>query len=79
MSWPSSTPTRTASSTSPPRWSCSVATILSAQTTDERVNKVTPALFARYPDAADYAGADRAELEELHPADRLLPGQGRTR
>lgn len=42
-----------------------VAVILSAQCTDERVNEVTPALFARYPTAADYAGADRAELEEL--------------
>ena len=42
-----------------------VATILSAQTTDVRVNQVTPALFARYPTAAAYAGADRAELEEM--------------
>ncbi|WP_374727434.1 endonuclease III [Haloactinomyces albus] len=42
-----------------------VATILSAQCTDKRVNEVTPKLFARYPTAADYAGADRAELEEL--------------
>jgi endonuclease III len=42
-----------------------VATILSAQSTDQMVNKVTPAVFARYPDAAAYAGADRAELEEL--------------
>lgn len=42
-----------------------VATILSAQCTDARVNQVTPALFARYPDAAAYAGAERAELEEL--------------
>lgn len=42
-----------------------VAVILSAQCTDERVNAVTPALFARYRTAADYAGADRAELEEL--------------
>jgi endonuclease-3 len=42
-----------------------VATILSAQCTDKRVNEVTPALFARYRTAADYAGADRAELEEL--------------
>lgn len=41
-----------------------VATILSAQCTDERVNQVTPALFARYPTAADFAAADRAELEE---------------
>lgn len=42
----------------------SVATILSAQCTDVRVNQVTPALFARYRSAADYAQADRAELEE---------------
>ncbi|GAB3796529.1 endonuclease III [Micromonospora zhanjiangensis] len=42
-----------------------VATILSAQCTDKRVNEVTPKLFARYRSAADYAGADRAELEEL--------------
>jgi endonuclease III len=42
-----------------------VATILSAQCTDKRVNAVTPALFGRYPTAADYAGAERAELEEL--------------
>lgn len=42
-----------------------VATVLSAQTTDRRVNQVTPALFARYPDAAALAGADPGELEEL--------------
>lgn len=42
-----------------------VATILSAQCTDERVNMVTPALFARYPDPEDLAAADPAELEEL--------------
>src|SRR6266481_9463328 len=42
-----------------------VATILSAQTTDKRVNMVTPTLFARYPTAADYAGADREELEKI--------------
>jgi endonuclease III len=42
-----------------------VATILSAQCTDARVNLVTPGLFARFPDAAALAGADRAELEEL--------------
>jgi endonuclease-3 len=40
-----------------------VATILSAQCTDERVNQVTPALFARYPDAAALAKATTAELE----------------
>ncbi|WP_062518963.1 endonuclease III [Demequina silvatica] len=42
-----------------------VATVLSAQCTDVRVNQVTPALFARYPDAAAMAGADRDELEAL--------------
>jgi len=42
-----------------------VATILSAQCTDVRVNQVTPALFARYRTAADYAQAERIELEEL--------------
>jgi endonuclease III len=42
-----------------------VATILSAQTTDHRVNLVTPTLFARYPTAADYAAADRGELEKI--------------
>lgn len=42
-----------------------VATILSAQCTDQRVNEVTPALFQRYRSAADYAGADQAELEDL--------------
>ncbi len=42
-----------------------VATILSAQCTDERVNQVTPALFARFPDARALAAADRAELETL--------------
>ncbi|KAM3102224.1 endonuclease III [Phormidesmis sp. 146-12] len=42
-----------------------VATILSAQCTDERVNLVTPELFRRFPDAAALAGADLAEIEEL--------------
>lgn len=42
-----------------------VATILSAQSTDEMVNKVTPALFARYPTAADLADADPDEVETL--------------
>lgn len=45
-----------------------VATILSAQSTDRRVNLVTPVVFSRYPDAAAYAAADWAALEELiHP------------
>jgi endonuclease-3 len=42
-----------------------VATILSAQTTDKRVNEVTPKVFARHRTAADYAAADRAELEDM--------------
>jgi endonuclease III len=42
-----------------------VATILSAQATDARVNLVTPAVFARYRTAADYANAEHAELERL--------------
>ncbi|NLJ35840.1 MAG: endonuclease III [candidate division WS1 bacterium] len=46
-------------------WQLLVATILSAQCTDERVNKVTPALFARYPTIADFAVAERADLEEM--------------
>lgn len=42
-----------------------VATILSAQCTDERVNQVTPTLFKRYPQAEDLAGAKTSELEEM--------------
>ncbi len=42
-----------------------IATVLSAQCTDKKVNEVTPALFQRYPDAYALAGADRTELEEL--------------
>ena len=42
-----------------------VATVLSAQTTDIRVNAVTPALFARFPDARALAEADEAELQEM--------------
>ncbi|MFI6827215.1 endonuclease III [Kribbella sp. NPDC050241] len=42
-----------------------VATILSAQTTDVLVNKVTPGLFAKYPNAQAYAEADREELEAI--------------
>jgi len=42
-----------------------VATVMSAQTTDVRVNMVTPQVFSRYRTAADYAGADRSELETM--------------
>ena len=43
-------------------WQLLVATILSAQCTDERVNKVTPALFEKYPTVQDFAGASQDEL-----------------
>jgi endonuclease III len=42
-----------------------VATILSAQTTDKRVNMVTPVVFARYRTAADYASANRDDMEKI--------------
>ena len=42
-----------------------LATVLSAQTTDARVNQVTPELFARYPDAVALAGARLEDLEEI--------------
>lgn len=42
-----------------------VATILSAQTTDKRVNQVTPVLFGRYHTAADYAAANREDIEKI--------------
>ncbi len=42
-----------------------VATMLSAQCTDERVNQVTPALFSRFPDASAIAQAPRSEIEAL--------------
>jgi endonuclease-3 len=46
-------------------WQLLVATVLSAQTTDERVNSVTPALFARYPGPEDLAEASPGAVEEL--------------
>lgn len=60
-----------------------VATVLSAQCTDKRVNQVTPALFTRYPDAHAYAAADPSDLEEairstgfFRPKARALGGIG---
>jgi len=47
------------------RWELLAATMLSAQSTDERVNRVTPALFARFPDATATASATQEELEAL--------------
>jgi endonuclease III len=46
-------------------WELLVATVLSAQTTDRRVNAVTPILFSKYPTPADVAAADRSDLEHL--------------
>lgn len=46
-------------------WQLLVATVLSAQTTDENVNKVLPVLFDRYPTADDLAGADPEEVEAI--------------
>ncbi len=46
-------------------WELLVATVLSAQCTDARVNQVTPALFARWPDAKALAGASQEELESV--------------
>ena len=50
-----------------------VATVISAQTTDVGVNKVTPVLFARYPDAAALAGAEPAEMEAVSYTHLTLP------
>jgi endonuclease III len=46
-------------------WELLTATVLAAQCTDERVNKVTPELFRRWPTLQDMAGADVAEVEEV--------------
>lgn len=46
-------------------YECVSAIALSAQTTDENVNKVTPRLFERYPDPASLAAASQVELEEI--------------
>ena len=55
-----------------------VATVLSAQTTDVRVNLTTPALFARYPDAAALAAANPEDVEEiLRPTGFFGPRPGR--
>src|SRR5690349_17371956 len=55
-----------------------VATILSAQCTDKRVNMVTPALFARFPDAAAMAKAPVLELEELIRSTGFYHNKGRS-
>jgi len=46
-------------------WGLLVATVLAAQCTDARVNQVTPTLFARWPEIADLAEADVADIEEV--------------
>lgn len=55
-----------------------IATILSAQCTDKRVNLVTPALFARYPDAAAFAKADRNELQDMIRSTGFYRGKARS-
>src|SRR5438046_9120984 len=55
-----------------------VATILSAQCTDARVNMVTPHLFAQYRTAADYAAADPRALEKEIPATGCSPDKTKT-
>src|SRR5580658_3660409 len=55
-----------------------VATILSAQCTDERVNKVTPKLFQRYDTAADFAAASPAELESMIHSTGFFRNKGRS-
>jgi endonuclease-3 len=46
-------------------WELLIVTVLSAQTTDKRVNSISPALFARYPGPAELAGADRDDVEQI--------------
>ncbi len=46
-------------------WELLVSTVISAQTTDDNVNRVAPGLFARFPEPDDLAGADPEEVEEL--------------
>ncbi len=55
-----------------------VSTILSAQCTDERVNKVTPGLFARFPDAAALAGAPKGAIEKLIRSTGFFNAKGRS-
>ena len=56
-------------------WELLVATILSAQCTDVRVNMVTPILFKKYPTPAHFAALQPEELEDRHPLHRILPQQ----
>ena len=56
-------------------WELLVATILSAQCTDQRVNQVTPVLFKRYKTPSELAKATTAGARTDHPLDRLLQDQ----
>jgi endonuclease-3 len=55
-----------------------VSTVLSAQCTDERVNKVTPGLFAQFPDAAALAAAPRGAIEKLIRSTGFFNAKGRS-
>ena len=68
-----SIPTPSARSCTTNAFQLLAATILSAQTTDENVNKVTPALFAEYPTPRDLAHADPDDVERIVHSDRVLP------
>ena len=57
-------------------WQLLIATILSAQCTDARVNIVTKDLFVKYPGIEAFAKADITELEDRYPFYWLLPQQG---
>ena len=57
-------------------WELLVATILSAQCTDQRVNQVTPELFRCYKTPADLAKAKLSDVEQHHSLDRILQEQG---
>jgi uracil-DNA glycosylase len=54
-----------------------VATILAAQATDERINQITPALFARFPDAQSYVDADLSEIEQYVRASGFYKNKAR--
>ena len=49
-----------------------IAVRLSAQCTDERVNKVTPALFERFPDIDSFCNSEVEEIEEIYKSDEIL-------
>ena len=53
-----------------------IAAILTAQSTERKVNQVTPLLFSRYESAAEFVAANRQDLEKLIRPHRILPAEG---